>query len=148
LKSYSFECLASERAIVKEKANVNIQALYSDHANHLILVVDDFERGQAVVAAVRNEPVGLFKGAFIEQQIDPLPRRKLAFAVLTLLTGRAATLLCERIAALQLFRSRCVTHVMGIIENCVCIREKVGHAAGVARAERVRGLLCLQKDQL
>lgn len=32
------------------KANVNIEVLYSDHANHLILVVDDFERGEAVVA--------------------------------------------------------------------------------------------------
>jgi hypothetical protein len=32
------------------KANVNIAVLYSDHANHLILVVDDVERGAAVVA--------------------------------------------------------------------------------------------------
>ncbi len=31
------------------KANVNISVLYSDHANHLILVVDDVERGEAVV---------------------------------------------------------------------------------------------------
>lgn len=31
------------------KADVNISVLYSDHANHLILVVDDVERGEAVV---------------------------------------------------------------------------------------------------
>lgn len=31
------------------KANANISVLYSDHANHLILVVDDIERGKAVV---------------------------------------------------------------------------------------------------
>jgi len=31
------------------KANVNILVIYSDHANHLILVVDDVERGEAVV---------------------------------------------------------------------------------------------------
>jgi len=31
------------------KANVNISVLYSDHSNHLILVVDDVERGEAVV---------------------------------------------------------------------------------------------------
>ena len=32
------------------KAKVNIEVLYSDHANHLILVVDDIERGAAAVA--------------------------------------------------------------------------------------------------
>ncbi|KAA6457925.1 amino acid-binding ACT domain-containing protein [Acidobacteria bacterium AB60] len=32
------------------RANVNIAVLYSDHANHLILVVDDVERAEAVVA--------------------------------------------------------------------------------------------------
>lgn len=30
------------------EAGVNIQAMYSDHANRLILVVDDHERGQSV----------------------------------------------------------------------------------------------------
>ncbi len=30
------------------EAGVNIEAIYSDHQNQLILVVDDFEKGQAV----------------------------------------------------------------------------------------------------
>lgn len=33
------------------RAGVNIEVLYSDHANQLILVVDDVERGRAVSAA-------------------------------------------------------------------------------------------------
>ncbi len=36
------------------QAGVNIEVLYSDHANHLILVVDDFEQGEAVVADWSN----------------------------------------------------------------------------------------------
>ncbi len=32
------------------QANVSIQVLYSDHVNHLILVVDDLEKGRAVAA--------------------------------------------------------------------------------------------------
>lgn len=36
------------------KANVNITVLYSDHENHLILVVDDLEQGEAVVADWSN----------------------------------------------------------------------------------------------
>jgi hypothetical protein len=32
------------------QAGVNIEVLYSDHANHLILVVNDFEQAEAVVA--------------------------------------------------------------------------------------------------
>ncbi len=35
-------------------AGVNIKVLYSDHANHLILVVDDVEKGEAVVADWSN----------------------------------------------------------------------------------------------
>lgn len=31
------------------QADVNIQVLYSDHANHLILVVDEFEKGETVL---------------------------------------------------------------------------------------------------
>ena len=36
------------------QAGVNIEVLYSDHTNHLILVVDDFVRGEAVVADWSN----------------------------------------------------------------------------------------------
>ena len=36
------------------KANVNIEVLYSDHANHLILIVNDVERGEAVLADWSN----------------------------------------------------------------------------------------------
>jgi hypothetical protein len=35
-------------ARLMEQADVNIQVLYSDHYNRLILVVDDFEKGKAV----------------------------------------------------------------------------------------------------
>lgn len=36
-------------------AGVNIEVVYSDHANQLILVVDDFEKGKAVSDAWRAE---------------------------------------------------------------------------------------------
>ncbi len=36
------------------QASVNIEVLYSDHANHLILVVDDFQQGEAIVADWSN----------------------------------------------------------------------------------------------
>lgn len=35
-------------ARVMAEAGVNIEVIYSDHQNQLILVVDDFEKGQAV----------------------------------------------------------------------------------------------------
>ena len=35
-------------ARLMEQAGVNIRVLYSDHANQLILVVDDFEKGRIV----------------------------------------------------------------------------------------------------
>jgi hypothetical protein len=37
------------------EAGVNIEVLYSDHENRLILVVDDLERGQGVAAAWEAE---------------------------------------------------------------------------------------------
>jgi hypothetical protein len=37
------------------EAGVNIEVLYSDHQNQLILVVDDLERGRAVSAAWMSE---------------------------------------------------------------------------------------------
>ena len=37
-------------------AGVNIEVLYSDHDNQLILVVDDVEKGRAVTAAWAQEP--------------------------------------------------------------------------------------------
>ena len=36
-------------------AGVNIEVVYSDHANQLILVVDDFEKGKAVSDAWQAE---------------------------------------------------------------------------------------------
>src|SRR5215218_4963966 len=36
-------------------ADVNIEVVYSDHANQLILVVDDFEKGRAVSDAWKAE---------------------------------------------------------------------------------------------
>ena len=36
-------------------ANVNIEVIYSDHDNQLILVVDDFEKGKAVSDAWKAE---------------------------------------------------------------------------------------------
>lgn len=36
-------------------AGVNIEVVYSDHANQLILVVDDFEKGKAVSQAWKTE---------------------------------------------------------------------------------------------
>ena len=40
------------------QAGVNIEVLYSDHANHLILVVDDFEKAAAVIAAWQQDRPG------------------------------------------------------------------------------------------
>lgn len=37
------------------EAGVNIEVLYSDHDNQMILVVDDFEKGKAVSDAWSNE---------------------------------------------------------------------------------------------
>jgi hypothetical protein len=37
------------------EAGVNIEVLYSDHANQLILVVDDLARGRAVAEAWTRE---------------------------------------------------------------------------------------------
>jgi len=37
------------------EAGVNIEAVYSDHANQLVLVVDDLERGRAVSARWARE---------------------------------------------------------------------------------------------
>ena len=39
-------------------AGVNIEVLYSDHANQLILVVDDLERGRRVSEAWQRERAG------------------------------------------------------------------------------------------
>ena len=38
-----------------QKAGVNILVQYSDHSNHLILVVDDYEKGKAVVGKWKKE---------------------------------------------------------------------------------------------
>ena len=43
-------------------AGVSIEALYSDHQNQLILVVDDFERGREVSAAWTRERAGDIAG--------------------------------------------------------------------------------------
>ena len=41
------------------EAGVNIEVLYSDHDNQLILVVDDVEKGRTVAKAWSSEPVEL-----------------------------------------------------------------------------------------
>ena len=38
------------------EAGVNIEVIYSDHQNQLILVVDDLENGRAVSDAWKNQP--------------------------------------------------------------------------------------------
>ncbi|MGH8003461.1 MAG: amino acid-binding ACT domain-containing protein [Limisphaerales bacterium] len=40
------------------EAGVNIEVMYSDHQNQLILVVDDFEKGRAVSEAWKKEASG------------------------------------------------------------------------------------------
>jgi hypothetical protein len=71
LESVGIEVLASREILVQKlrqdqpgqlgkisrmmaNAGVNIQVLYSDHQNQLILVVDDFEKGRAVSEAWKN----------------------------------------------------------------------------------------------
>ena len=54
-----------------------------------------------VVAVVRDQLVGLFEGAFVEQELDALPRRHFAFFVLPLAALRASTLFGKLVAPFQ-----------------------------------------------
>ena len=61
-----------------------------------------FLLGHAEVgAAVGDEFVGLFEGAFVEQELDALPRRHFAFLVLALAALRASSVFGELVALLQ-----------------------------------------------
>ena len=54
-----------------------------------------------VGAAVGDELVGLFEGAFVEQELDALARRQLALLVLARAALFAAAGFGQRVAALQ-----------------------------------------------
>jgi hypothetical protein len=55
-----------------------------------------------VAAAMRDELVELFEGAFVEEQFDALAGGKLALVVLAVLAVLAAALLCSSVAAAKL----------------------------------------------
>jgi hypothetical protein len=40
------------------EAGVNIEVIYSDHQNQVILVVDDLEKGRAVSEAWKRDSIG------------------------------------------------------------------------------------------
>ena len=54
-----------------------------------------------IVAAVRDQLVGLFEGAVIEQELDALPRRHFAFLVLAFAALFASALVGEPVTFLQ-----------------------------------------------
>ena len=54
--------------------------------------------------AVRDQLVGLFERAFVEQKLDPLAGRHLAFLVLPLAALLSAALGSQAVALLQLFQ--------------------------------------------
>ena len=54
-----------------------------------------------VIAAVRDQLVGLFEGAFVEQEFDALPRRHLAFLVLALTPFFASACFGQLVALFQ-----------------------------------------------
>src|SRR5260370_12685555 len=64
-----------------------------------------------VGATVRDQLVGLFEGAFIEQELDALARRHLSLAMLALPALGAPARLGDGIAALELDESLFKIHV-------------------------------------
>src|SRR5208282_2194943 len=54
-----------------------------------------------IAAAMRDQLVGLFEAAFVEQELDALPRQHLAFLMLALAPLLASTFFSELIALLQ-----------------------------------------------
>ena len=68
-----------------------------------------------VAAAVRDQLVGFLEGAFIEQELDALARRHLAFFVLLLAALLAAAFFGQVVALLQLFQFLFEVHGAQII---------------------------------
>ena len=68
-----------------------------------------------VAAAVCDQLVGLFEGAFVEQELDALPRRHFAFFVLALAALLASAVFGQLVALLQFCDFLFEIHVGGII---------------------------------
>ena len=69
------------------------------------VAVDHLLLHAEIARAMPHQLVHLLEGAFIEQQIDALPRRKLAFLVLPRAAFLAASRLGRGVAAAQFLQS-------------------------------------------
>ena len=79
----------------KDQAAFNAP-IASDEAITVVLLLLHSEVG----APMRDQLVGFFKCAFVEQELDTLPRGHLALLVLARTPFRASTLLRQLVAAL------------------------------------------------
>ncbi len=94
---------------------------------------------------MRNQLVGLFERAFVEQELDALPRRHFAFFVLPLAAGRASALFGKVIAFFQfcdfffeIHGGRIITGERAgrcALDHTVRIRHAFRRAAGVSLLE-------------